>query len=419
MVNFETIKQSYIFLVFNLSIRYLMKKKIAIASVLNPVDDVRMYEKFAQSIINGFPPAYEIHILGAPQTINHKSTANHQQASPPIFFYPIASFNRLSKKRWTYYHTFLKTIFEIQPNLLIINSPELLLPALWVKMKLKIPIIYDVKENYFRNILYQNTYQAHWRIPLAWAVRSLEYLSRCWIDFYLLAERHYEKEFSFSKGKSQVIENKYKRMDLETENRHDESKLLTQTKKTQLRNFLYTGTISHTYGTVRAIHFIKKIRHYLPESQLLIKGFCSDPDYCKLLEKEAEHCDFIHLEVSQNPVNHQEIIHSLANADIALLPYLPNKSTENCIPAKMYEYIAHQLPMVVQANSLWESVCAPCKAALFIDFEAIISEETNIDVWVENLKTYPFFSTGSRDFVLWEGEQEKLLKLIRSFLAEK
>jgi glycosyltransferase involved in cell wall biosynthesis len=380
-----------------------MKKKILIASVLKPVNDVRMYEKFALSVVKFFSEECEIHILGA---------VGSEQPSENIFFHPIADFDRLNRKRWAYHKIFFQTVIQLKPNLLIINSPELLLPSLFIKVRLKTPIIYDVRENYFRNIWYQNTYPPHLRFPLALIVRSLEYLSRFWIDFYLLAERNYEKEFYFSKGKSEVIENKYKMMppNSNTQNKAFSNNNLIQT-------FLYTGTISHTYGTLRAIRFIKKIRHYLPQSQLLIKGFCSDSYYLEWLQKEVQGANFIHLEISERPVQHQEIIASFARADAALLPYLPNKSTENCIPAKMYEYIAHQLPMVVQENPLWKSICTPCKAALFVDFEAIITEKAEVGTLVEHLKTYPFYSEGSRDFAFWEeSEEKKFIKLMKKYV---
>ncbi|SFE90309.1 Glycosyltransferase involved in cell wall bisynthesis [Thermoflexibacter ruber] len=396
--------------------KFTLMKKIAIASVLKPVDDVRMYEKFALSIAKLFPNGYEIHILGAAS-----SKVSDFQSIDNIFFYPIARFDRLDNKRWKYSQVFLQYILKIKPDLLIINSPELLLPSLFVKLYLKTPIIYDVRENYFRNIWYQPTYPFFLRFPLAIFVRALEYVSRLWIDFYLLAEKNYEKEFSFSKGKSQVIENKYKRLmtndellisnQLTTNNKQLTSNIQHLISSTKHLTFLYTGTISYTYGTHRAIEFIEKIREYLPDSQLIVKGFCSDKKYRALLEKEVIDSKFIHLEISNVPLNHQEIINAFAKADIALLPYLPNKSTENCIPAKLYEYIAHQVPMIVQFNPLWQEVCHPCNAALFIDFK-----QFDIERLVKDLGSFSFYSEGSTAFVWWENEEAKLRQVIERFV---
>lgn len=393
-----------------------LMKKIAIASVLKPVDDVRMYEKFALSIAKSFPEGYEVHILGAAS-----SKTTDFQSTDHIFFYPIARFDRLDSKRWRYSQVFLQYILNIKPNLLIINSAELLLPSLFVKLYLKIPIIYDVRENYFRNIWYQPTYLFFLRFPLAVFVRALEYVSRLWIDFYLLAEKNYEKEFSFSKGKSQVIENKYKRLmtndellisnQLTTNNKQLTSNIQHLISSTKHLTFLYTGTISYTYGTHRAIEFIQKIRQYLPHSQLIVKGFCSDKKYRALLEKEVIDSDFIRLEISDVPLNHQEIINAFAKADIALLPYLPNKSTENCIPAKLYEYIAHQVPMIVQFNPLWQEVCHSCNAALFIDFK-----QFDIEKLVKELSSFSFYRGGDTDFVWWESEEKKLRQVIEGFV---
>lgn len=389
--------------------KFTLMKKIAIASVLKPVDDVRMYEKFALSISKYFADECQIHILGAAS-----SKISDFQSIGNIFFCPTALFDRLDNKRWKYGQVFLQHIVKIKPNLLIINSPELLLPSLFAKFYLKIPIIYDVRENYLRNIWYQPTYPFLLRFPLAIFVRTLEYVSRLWIDFYLLAEKNYEKEFSFSKGKSQVIENKYKRL-ITNEELLISNQLTTNNKQltsnTRHLTFLYTGTVSYAYGTHRAIQFIKQVREYLPHSQLIVKGFCSDRKYKALLEKEAINIDFIRLEISDVPINHQEIINAFAEADVALLPYLPNKSTENCIPAKIYEYIAHQVPMIVQHNSLWQEVCYSCKAALFIDFE-----QFDVEKLVEDLGSFAFYSAGNTDFVWWENEEAKLKQVIERFV---
>jgi glycosyltransferase involved in cell wall biosynthesis len=295
-----------------------VKKKVVIASVLKAVDDVRMYEKFANSIIKHFPSEVEVHILGA--NSNKSQTPNPQTSNPKpqaIFFHPISNFDRLSKKRWTYSKIFLNKVLQLKPSLLIINSPELLLPALLIKIKLKISIFYDVRENYWRNILYQPTYKSYLRPILAAAVRSLEYVSRFWIDHYLLAEKCYAEEFSFGKGKSEIIENKYVSEGLGV--RSKDFEISTLNPKQPLKSkpsplcFLYTGTISPTYGTVNTIRFIKKIRKYLPDSQLLIKGFCSDKKYFQRLENEAKNHDFITLEISEQPINHQEIIAAFRN----------------------------------------------------------------------------------------------------------
>jgi glycosyltransferase involved in cell wall biosynthesis len=379
-------------------------KKIVIASVLKPVDDVRMYEKFTQTLVENTDNQYEIHIIGA------LSTQSQAIKPPPsVYFHTIAHFHRLQFHRWLLGIYFLQKILQIRPNLFIITTPELLVAALLSKIRLGIPIIYDVQENYFRNILYQPTYSLVFRIPLALGVRFLEYLSRMWVDFYFLAEKNYEKEFSFSKNKSKIIENKYKA---------DKQSFFKKTSKNidyqSVLTFLYTGTISPTYGTLKAIHFIKKLKKYFPNSQLLIKGYCSNPQYRQLLEKSAEGCGFITLAISEIPIHHQEIIEAFTGADIALLPYLPNKSTENCIPAKLYEYIAHLLPMIMQKNPLWEEVCSPTHAALFIDFENFDAELLG-----ELMVRFPFYKDSKTDFVWWESESQKLKQVIEQIIDKK
>src|SRR5690606_9831177 len=92
------------------------KTRILISSVLKPVNDTRMFEKFAQSLIK--LPGNEVHIAGF--------WANAISNSPEIIFHPIFSFPRLSLGRmaaqWKYY----KLLRELKPEVIIANTFELL-----------------------------------------------------------------------------------------------------------------------------------------------------------------------------------------------------------------------------------------------------------------------------------------------------
>ena len=70
-------------------------------------------------------------------------------------------------------------------------------------------------------------------------------------------------------------------------------------------------------------------------------------------------------------VPHSQIIEKIEISDFGLVAYHKNKSTEDCFPTKIYEYMAHQLPMVVTENPYWVKFCTKYNACISIDYKNI------------------------------------------------
>ena len=365
--------------------------KIALASVLKPIDDTRMFEKFGQSLSQH----YEVHIIGFEATIPEKITSN-------IHFYPIFNFDRTSQSRWQASKLFLEALTNIQPDLLIVHAVELVPAACWYSFRNGIPLCYDVRENYFRNILYQDHYASVIKLPLALAIRGIEWLSRLQVNHYFIAERNYEQEFSFSRGKSTVVENKF-------------LSLIDTTKRTTTQNdtlhIVYTGTISSIYGAVEAFTLMEKLYEKGQGLTFSMLGKVAEEELGSWLAQQAKRCEWFNWLGEKHPVPHSSIVQLLLKADFALLPYLPNKSTENCIPTKLYECLALGIPMIIQENPLWKEVCAPHQAALFIDFPS-----ADIEALIAAMETQTFYPNGEVTMAKWEVESSKLVQTVHSLI---
>ena len=358
--------------------------KIALAAVLKPIDDTRMFEKFAQSLCK----SYAVHLIGFEAAIPDQVPIN-------IHFYPIFHFNRKSNQRWQASKAYLKTLKQIQPDVLIVHAIELLPAACWYSVQNNIPLCYDVRENYWRNIIYQDHYPSLLKYPLAFAVRLLEWSSRLIVKHYFLAERNYEHEFQFSKGKSTVLENKYKPMALKGK------------VPNKRLSFVYTGTISPIYGAQEAFVLMEKLVKSGLELTFTMIGKVAHQELGQWLSQQAERCSWFYWKGAATPVPHSEIIQLLIQADFSLLPYQTNKSTENCIPTKLYECLALGVPMIVQHNPLWESICEPYQAAVFINYK-----KANIQELLVKLKESAFYPNGSVEEAKWEKETGVLLNVI-------
>ncbi len=366
---------------------------ILIASVLKPVSDPRMFEKFANSL----HADYQIHIIGAP-------TQKLPSKPKNIHFHAPNKLERLSKNRVLFGYFFWQKLLEIKPNLLIINSPELLLYACLYKINSRKPIIYDIRENYFKNLWYQRNYRWGWRNLLAIQVRILEIFSYFFVNFYILAEKNYIKELFFCKHKNYIIENKFSASQYKPNFRK---------KKIKTLNFVYTGTVSKVYGTLEAIQFIQKLHVCNPNVKLTIIGHCSDKNYFQRIIQTTENQHFITLKIDTQPVPHPHILDAIQEADFGLLTYPFNISTKDCIPTKIYEFLAYQTPMLIPKNPLWENLVLPYQAGLSIDFQNVMPDKI-----LHQLQNTVFFPKPVPESI-WAFESEKLQKLVHQFLDIK
>lgn len=362
------------------------KKKLVIASVLKPVNDSRNYEKTAISI-NKFGN-YEVYLVG--------QRVWELPMGSPVLFNPLFSFQRLSPKRLLAGWIFFRYLCRLRPEVVIITTFELLKPAVFYKLFLGGKLLYDVQENYYRNLVYTNSFPPVLKNILAVAVRLWEYATRPFVNHYLLAEKNYEKEFSFTRNKSTILENKIPRsFVLPRQERGDGTILL-----------LYTGTIAENYGIFEAIALAKLLHQREPRIRLAIAGFAAQKEVLEKVKEAITGFAFISLTGGSDIVPHRQILQLIASADLGLISYRPDKSTENCIPTKLYEYLAHRLPYLVGSNPVWRELTQKYQAGIEIDFTNPDAEKI-----LEALKENKFYPNLPGEEIYWE--ENVLEKVVR------
>jgi glycosyltransferase involved in cell wall biosynthesis len=255
-------------------------------------------------------------------------------------------------------------------------------------------LIYDVQENYFRNLVYTSSFPPVLKHVLAVGVRSLEYLTRPFVNHYFLAEKNYEKEFSFTKNKNTVLENKLRK----------ESVKLRIPRLDNTIQLLYTGTISENYGIFEAVNLTKEL--YLLDSKIRLKivGFAPQKEVFEKLKLKITGNAFITLVGGNAFVSHNEILNFIATSDFGLISYRPDKSTENCIPTKLYEYLAYGLPFLISSNPLWLELTERYKAGIEIDFS-----KPDVEKILSRIKENKFYANEPGEEIFWN---ENIIKLM-------
>lgn len=353
----------------------IKKRRIVIASVLKPVDDTRMFEKMGISLA----PFYKVDIIGYPSTKPPDTGA--------IDFHPLPPFHRLSLGRILAPFRILFRTLILKPDLFIITTHELLFAAFTMKFLRGSKIIYDVRENYRRNILHTNTFPLILRPLLASWVAMKEWFGRLYVDHYFLAEDGYREELFFPTGKFTVLENKFRRPQnfAERKDRRDGTIRL-----------LFSGTLNEGTGIFTAIDLSEKLHALSDKITLTIIGYCAQGEVLAKIRKAISNKSYVTLVGGDTLVPHEEILNAIQESDFGIVSYPPNPSTINSVPTKLYEYMACRLPIIMIQHPAWVRLAAQHHAAIIFHPDNL--DPPKIMTAIQHDRFYP---TDAQD-VYWE-----------------
>ncbi len=370
----------------------MKKRRIVLASLLKPVNDTRMFEKMGVSLERS--GQYDVHIIGYPSTTNW-SESN-------VRFHLLPKFKRISFDRILSRLKVLQLVIKLKPELLIVTTPELLGVAILIRILFGAKIIYDIQENYWRNILFTNAFPKGTRTIIACLVRFKEIIASPFITQFILAEKGYLNELTFIKNKFIVIENKCQIPQGFQRNPNND-----------FIQLIFTGTIAESTGIFQVIGLVKKLHVAELKIRLTIIGYCAQPKVLRQIEMEVSQNSFISLIGGKDLIPHSSIMNAIGTASFGIVYYPLSPHTENKIPTKLYEYLACQLPILLQNNKPWEEMCFPFNAAITIDFE-----QPAVELILRKIHSEIFYAAVHGDINLgqmtWESEEGKLLNLINN-----
>lgn len=359
----------------------IKKRKVVFASVLKPVDDTRMAEKLAPTLLSSGD--FEVTIIGYPSVKPLMDTT--------ITTLPLSNFKRFSWKRFIAPWIVFRKINQTNPDIIVINTPELLLMGVLHKLFFRRKLVYDVLENYYRNIRYTTTYPAFARPLLATFTRIVEWCLIPFTDAIFLAEQGYTHELPFGR-KGIVLENKLPLKIAQQFNFINPSRF----------NLLFSGTLGHTSGVFDAIALCKNLHAIDNRYTLSIIGYCALPDVLTKLKETIKDHPFITLKGGDQLVPHHHILEEIQLAGGGIIIYPSNPSTENSIPTKVYEYLACRLPVIIAHTQPALAFVEDCHAGIVlgspVDYQQLHAQWTT--------STFEFRVPES---IFWENEGKKLI----------
>jgi glycosyltransferase involved in cell wall biosynthesis len=358
------------------------KRRIVIASLLKPVDDTRMFEKMGVSLSK--LKNAEVHIIG-----RHADAVN---VAENVTLHGLKPFDRLSARRVLAPAKVAQLILKLKPEILVVNTSELLIVAILFRILFGTKIIYDIRENYALNVVHSGGFSPFTGKILSVLLMVKQTLCAPFFNHFFLAEKCYLNELAFVPAhKTTVLENKTVRPGLLSRNPSAENLTL-----------IFTGTLSTTTGVFRAIELVKKLHSTDPKIRLHITGYCALTEERKMIFQEAEKHAFIHLTGIDYLINHQKIVEAISMAHAGIIAYEVNPATENKIPTKLYEYLGYQLPILLTDHAPWLSLCPPGTA---LNFERSATEQ--ILTFIQQSIPAP-----PPEGVFWDTEEYRLIEII-------
>jgi glycosyltransferase involved in cell wall biosynthesis len=365
------------------------KKRIVIASVLKPVDDTRMFGKIATTLAEN--KLFSVDVIGC---AGHRHNRSVQQLS-------IGSFSRISFSRWFASWRIIWLALRLQPDLLIICTHELLFAATLLKMFRGSKIVYDVQENYYLNIRHTKAFPRALRKLIADYVRVKEKLCSRWVDLFFLAEKTYQSELTFIGSRFIVLENK-----VQSSNPHEKRPIGDRV------NLIFTGTLAESTGVYLAIKVASAMYRVDKNVTLTIVGYAPHQSTFSHLTRLSSDLSFIKLIAGTHQIPHHEIVRFIQDADAGIISYPANPSTQNRVPTKLYEYLAHHLPIIMVNNKHWVSIANRFSAAIVFSENSINGNEL-----LNELRTGKFYIHQEDESQLtWESEKDKLRRAVTNLI---
>lgn len=366
-----------------------MTTKIAFANTLKPIDDVRTYEKLAKTIAK--TNKYEVNIIG------NKGKKDTKISS--IIQYPNPIKRRWISERLQVRWKTLSILLKISPAIVIVGTHELLAISFILKLIKGSKIIYDVRENYKKNILFLSSIPPPLSHILACGIRVKEWLSQLYVSEYWLAEKCYLEELKFTTRKSQVIEN---------------SAVVPVVSNRAKPKFqlLFSGSISRYSDPLSAVNIHQQIRAIQSEATLKVIGQCHEKKLRGELENRLSSATEFSLEISSDPVCHEQILEEINKSTLGIISYEENPVNRDKIPTKLFEYSRHRLPFLVQEKTNWAAIGLQLGGAIPIDFmtpdlDFIFDQLENKELLFPN--SYPEAAT-------WEAQQPQIVNSISTLV---
>lgn len=368
-----------------------MFKKVCILTTVHYVFDIRIFHKEAKSLLKG---GYDVTLI-AQHDKNERIDGIKVVPLPKgesriyrMFRLTMKTFSLALKQKADIYH---------------FHDPELLLVGLLLKIFTGKKVIYDVHEDYRKQILSKPYLPVFARKSIAIMVNFLEFITLRYFDVIITATDNIFLKFSYH---NRVVSIK---------NLPVLSGFSNTVKNNKSFTLVYIGCITEIRGLTNIIKALELIDSD-PDIKLILCGKFYPHDYeekVRRLEgfRKVEYLGWIESDM---------VPELLSKCDAGIICFLPEPNHIDSMPNKLFEYIAAGLPVIASNFPAWRSIIDDNnnnRCGLCIDPLDPTTIASAIKYLMDNPREAEIMGINGRELVLakfnWANEEQKLLKIYK------
>jgi glycosyltransferase involved in cell wall biosynthesis len=287
------------------------------------------------------------------------------------------------------------------------HDPELLLAGILLKILTGKKIIYDIHEDYSKQILSKYYIPNVLRKGIAHAVRMIEYISSLFFDSIVAATDDIMKNFSYYKKAISV-----KNFPI-IENFSNTIRIIDKDK--DVFYLIYTGGLTETRGIIQIVQALELVDTN-NQVKLILCGEFDPPD----LEIKVRKLRGFEKVKYLGWVEHMEILALLSKADVGLVCLHPAINYITSLPVKLFEYMIAGIPVIASNFPLWKEIIEGNKCGICVDPLSTKEIAGAIRYLMEHSDEARKMGENGREAVLekynWEKEGKKLINLYGELL---
>jgi hypothetical protein len=331
-------------------------KTFLYTSLLKPANDVRVVDRLLPCFNE--PTNWRFISIGPGSGVDQI-----QPKSQILFKFP---YRRGLMARVFHAGLILKFSLQVKPQVICINTTELLWVAMANKILFGSLVVQDLQENEALNRQQSPSLITKYSGLFSTLLFTI---SKSWTDRFWVAEKVYLVQMKLPKGRWSYLPNIAIRQELKGQ------------MPQQVKNLmLITGTISLPFGVLQGIEWVKEMRVKQNELRLLICGHCPDVKLFNHLQTQAQRLPWLRLEISIQPMPHLLLLQRISSCEILLCPYQNLPSIRGKFPSKFREAARLGRPVLCPDFDEWRfihSVPGPIPGTLLIygSLEELEAEE--------------------------------------------
>lgn len=280
------------------------------------------------------------------------------------------------------------------------HDPELIFCGMWLRLRGR-RVIYDVHEDYPRDILDKYWLPSWIRRLVSGAVSALEYVAARWF-FGIVAA-------------TPLIAERFRRITPATVNINNypwpQELVPAETSLPRKPQVCYVGNITRIRGLLAIVDALA----YVPEITFALCGSFSEPGFEAELSARPGWSQVRFLGKVDRARARQVMAESIAG----VVTFLPVRSHLDAQPNKLFEYMSAELPVIASDFPLWREIVADTGAGLCIDPESPEAIAEAIRTLLDDPAAARRMGEAGRKAVLstynWPSEAEKLKRFYQGF----